>query len=91
MNHFAENPPQIGDADTVLDMIYWEYAEHNNIDNDNIKKLFKRLREIVPLNGREFDEVLYLVCDLSLEYGRLSFIGGCSIGIKLMSEASDKS
>ena len=35
---------------------------------------------------REYDEVLYTVSSLSLEYGRIAFLEGLKIGIVLMRE-----
>lgn len=86
--HHVDKPLNLANADTILDMIYWDYIEQNNIDNEKTRELFDRLRELVPLTGRAFDEVFNLVCDLCLEFGRLAFINGLRFGYALQKELS---
>jgi len=94
MNSFTEtlkryveqNPPDCGNAQDVVDRIYWCYMESNRIDNDKTRACYAALREKVNLPLREYDEVLYIVSDLCLEHGRLAFMEGLKIGMSLMRE-----
>lgn len=92
MNNFAkllncyveQNPPICGDAQAVVDQLYWAYMENHRIDNDKSNECYAALREQVKLPMREYDEVLYIVSDLCLEHGRMAFMEGLKVGILLM-------
>lgn len=45
--HF-ENQPSVsyGDADTILDALFWLYTEHNNFDCEKVKAQFKKYESI---------------------------------------------
>lgn len=44
--YFEKQPPvSYGDADTILDALFWLYTEHNSLDCENAKTQFARLRE----------------------------------------------
>lgn len=51
---------------------------------------YAALREKVNLSLRDYDEVLYIVSDLSLEYGRLAFMEGLKVGMLLMQELTNR-
>jgi len=55
-------------------MLYWQYTEANSLDNAKIRGHFDALRARIPLSRAEYDEIMYIICDLCLEYGRLAFI-----------------
>lgn len=84
--YVEQNPPACGDAQAVVDQLYWAFMENHRIDNDKTSEYYAVLREQVKLPMREYDEVLYTVSSLSLEYGRLAFMEGLKIGIVLMQE-----
>lgn len=84
--YVEQNPPACGDAQTVVDQLYWAFMENYRIDNDKTSEYYAVLREQVKLPMREYDEVLYTVSSLSLEYGRIAFLEGLKIGIVLMQE-----
>ena len=94
MNSFAEflkryveqYPPACGDAQAVVDQIYWAYMENHRIDTDKTRERYTALREQVKLPMREYDEVLYIVSDLCLEHGRLAFMEGLKIGLIFLRE-----
>jgi len=71
--YFAQDPPDYGDAESVLDMLFWHYTEYNQIDNEKIKTQFAKLREYLNLPPQEYDEVFYIVGDLCVEHSRLAF------------------
>lgn len=84
--YVEKNPPAYGDAQAVVDQVYWAFMENHRIDNDKTSEHYAVLREQVKLPMREYDEVLYTVSSLSLEYGRLAFMEGLKIGMLLMQE-----
>ena len=84
--YFTQNPPVYGDAESVLDMLFWHYTEYNQIDNEKIKTLFAKLRDYLNLPPQEYDEVFYIVSDLCIEQGRLAFMEGLKVGLMLLNE-----
>ena len=85
-----QNPPDCGNAQDVVDRLYWCYMEHNRVDNCKTNDCYATLREKVNLPLREYDEVLYIVSDLCLEYGRLAFLEGLKLGMLLTQELINK-
>ena len=88
-SYVDQNPPSCGNAQDVVDQLYWCYMEHNRVDNDKTNACYDSLREKVNLPLREYDEVLYIVSDLCLEYGRHSFLEGLKIGMLLMQKLTE--
>lgn len=88
-DYVAENPPACGDAQAVVDQLYWAFMENHRSDNDKTKEYYAVLQEQVKLPMREYDEVLYTVSSLSMEYGRVAFMEGLKIGMLLMQNTFD--
>lgn len=87
LKHYAEeNLPNSGNPQNIADRLYWYYMEHSRIDNDKTNACYAALREKVNLPLRKYDEVLYIVSDLCLEYGRQAFSEGLKVGVLLMQE-----
>ena len=84
--YVEENLPSSGNAQDVVERLYWCYMERSRIDNDKTKACYATLREKVNLPLREYDEVLYIVSDLCLEHGRQAFLEGLKVGMLLMQE-----
>ena len=84
------HPPDYCNYDSLLDMLYWQYTETNSIDNEKIRGHFDTLRARIPLSRTEYDEIMYTICDLCLEHGRLAFIEGLRLGVVLMQELNIK-
>ena len=85
--HIAENPPDFGDGDSVLTLLYEAYAESNRMDDGTIKEDFNELYQ--QMNGmelREMDKIIYPVCSLCRDYQRSGFVEGVRIGIRLAAE-----
>ena len=85
-NHIAENPPNLGDGESVLTMLYECYSE-NNPDSDQIKADFDDLYQ--QMNGmslREMDNIIYPVCKLCRDHEQAGFVEGIKIGICLATE-----
>jgi hypothetical protein len=86
--HIAEHPPNFGDADSVLTMLYECYSE-NNPDNEQIKADFDTLYQ--QMNGmslREMDQIIYPVCKLCRDHECAGFIDGIRIGVLLAQEVA---
>lgn len=95
MNPFLENllsalekfPPNLGDADSVLTLLYEAYTELNNLDNAQIKADFHALYQ--AMNGkdlREMDQILDPVCALCRDHERKGFEEGVKVGLRLTYE-----
>ena len=84
--HFAQNPPDYGNAESVLDMLFWPYTEHNQIANEAIKTQFAKRRDYLNLPPQRYDEVFYIVGDLCIEHSRLAFREGMRLILALLQE-----
>ena len=83
----AENPPDLGDSDSVLALLYEVYNEINSMDDDRIKADFHALYE--AMNGmplQEMDKIIYPVCRLCRDHERSGFVEGTKIGVRLLQE-----
>ena len=83
----AENPPNYGDADSVLGLLYECFNENNPYDNKQIRADFNDLYQ--QMNGmplREMDKIIYPVCKLCRDHEKAGFIEGVKIGIRLRDE-----
>lgn len=90
MRYFGKQPPvSYGDADTILDALFWLYTENNNLDCAEVKAQFARLREYLNLPSKEYDEVFYVVSDLCVLYSRTAFTEGIRLGMQLMQECME--
>lgn len=85
--HFAHNPPDYGDAESVLGILYEYYMEHGSSDSEKIMSQFATLRALVNLPLQEYDPIFYVVSDLCMEHGRLAFSEGLRMGMELTMEA----
>ena len=85
--HITRNPPNLGEADSVLEMLYDCHNERNPYDNDQIKADFNTLyQQMYGMPLREMDKVIYTVCTLCRDHERAGFIEGIKIGICLAEE-----
>ena len=83
----AENPPNYGDADSVLGLLYECFNENNPYDNDQIKADFEEL--YLQMNGmslRDMDKIIYPACKLCRDHEKAGFIEGIKVGIRLQAE-----
>jgi len=86
-DHFKTNPPDHGDAQSVINLLYWVYTEYNPIDNQKLRNGFAALRAQFPnLSLQEFDPVFTIVSDLCSEHEQLAFYEGLRLGVTLMQE-----
>ena len=88
--HIAENPPDFGDGDSVLTLLYEAYAESNRMDDGTIKNDFNELyRQMNGMELREMDKIIYPVCTLCRDHQRSGFVEGVKIGILLQAELTE--
>ena len=81
------NPPNFGDGESVLTMLYECYNENNPYDNEQIRADFHELYQ--QMNGmplREIDQIVYPVCRLCRDHERAGFIEGIRLGVLLAHE-----
>ena len=83
----AENPPNYGDADSILGLLYECFNENNPYDNEQIKVDFEELyRQMNGMPLRKMDQIVYSVCKLCRDHERAGFVEGIKIGILLQAE-----
>ena len=89
--HITDNPPGLGDTDSVLAFLYETYNEVNRLDDARIKADFNTLYQ--AMNGmtlQEMDQILDPVCTLCRDHERAGFVAGIRVGIRLRMELSDQ-
>ena len=85
--YLAEKPPNFGDVNSVLTLLYEAYNDANNMDNDEIKAGFRELYQ--TMNGmplREMDTIVNPVCALCRDYEQAGFVHGVEVGMLLAKE-----
>ena len=85
--YIAEKPPNFGDGDSVLTLLYGAYNEANNMDNVAIKAGSHELYQ--AMNGmplREMDTIVNPVCALCRDYEQAGFVHGVEVGMLLAKE-----
>ena len=88
--YIAKNPPDFGDADSVLTLLYEAYAESNKMDDGTIKEDFNELyRQMNGMELREMDKIIYPVCTLCRDHQRSGFLEGVKVGMRLREELAD--
>ena len=88
--HIADNPPNLGDVDSVLGLLYECINENNPYDNEQIKADFEELyRQMNGMPLREMDKIVYPVCKLCRDHERTGFVEGVKVGILLTQEIAE--
>ena len=89
--HIAENPPDFGDGESVLTLLYEAYADSNKMDDGTIKEDFNELyRQMNGMELREMDQIIYPVCTLCRDHQRSGFVEGVKVGIRLREELAEE-
>ncbi len=84
-NYCKQNPLNHGDAESVMEYLYWHYAENNPIDNRKIWDRFSSIRQQYShLSMQEFDPIFTTVSDLCAGHEHLAFLEGLRLGVTLM-------
>lgn len=85
------HPPNYGDGESVLTMLYECQIESNPYDTAQIKEDFNELYRM--MNGMELwemDKIIYPVCTLCRDHERSGFIEEIKIGVLLKAELTEK-
>ena len=85
--YIKANPPNFGDGESALTMLYECYNENNPYDNEQIRADFNEPYQ--QMNGmplREMDQIVYPVCRLCRDHERAGFIEGIRLGVLLAHE-----
>ena len=89
-SHINAHPPNFGDGESVLTMLYECYNENNPYDNEQIKADFEELyRQMNGMPLREMGKIVYPVYKLCRDHERSGFVEGIKIGIRLQSELTE--
>ena len=89
-SHIAENPPDFGDGDSVLTLLYEAYAESNRVDDGTTKENINEFyRQMNGMDLREMDKIIYPVCTLCRDHQRSGFVEGVKVGILLQAELTE--
>jgi len=87
----AENPPDFGDGESVLTLLYEAYADSNKMDNGTVKEDFNELyRQMNGMQLRDMDKIIYPVCTLCRDHQRSGFVNGIRVGIRLREELAER-
>ena len=84
IKHIVEHPPNFGDSESVLTMLYECHNENNPYDNEQIRADFNELHQ--QMNGmplQKVDRVIYPVCTFCRDHERAGFVEGVRIGVLL--------
>lgn len=88
--YVEQNLINYGEVESVLEILFWYYAEHGGLDSKQIADQFDVLRKLVNFPPKEYDNVFNVVSDLCLEHGRWAFREGMRLGMLLMCEMKDE-
>ena len=89
--HIEQHPPNYGDGESVLTMLYEYHNENNPYDNEQIKEDFKELyRQMNGMELQEMDKIIYPVCKLCRDHEKAGFVEGVKVGIRLRQEIGEK-
>ncbi len=89
--HIAENPPDFGDVDSGLTLLYEAYSEINNLDDAQVKADFYALYESMNrMTLQDMDRVIDPVCRLCRDHERSGFVNGVKVGICLGRELTEQ-
>jgi hypothetical protein len=89
-SHINTHPPDFGDGDSVLTMLYEAFAEANPMDDGRLKQDFNDLYQV--MNGmplREMDKIIYPVCTLCRDHQMSGFVEGVRVGMILSEELKE--
>ncbi len=89
--HIDAHPPNYGNGESVLTMLYECHNESNPNENEQIKEDFNELYRL--MNGmelREMDKIIYPVCRLCRDHERSGFVEGIKVGVLLQAELTEE-
>ena len=89
--YIQSKPPNYGDGESVLTMLYECHNKSNPYDNEQIKEDFNELYRL--MNGmelREMDRIIYPGCRLCRDHERSGFVEGIKIGVLLQAKLTEE-
>lgn len=87
MGHIKEHPPDYGNSDSILEMLFTTYHQYNQMDTKEIKRDFNRLYvDMTGLSLREMDPIIDSVCCLVSSHQKSGFIDGIKVGLLIAEE-----
>ena len=92
-SYLIEHPIDLGDNVDFpcLDALWWLYAEHHPMVNDNTKSHYFTIRNLVEaVPVLDSDQMMELVSRLCLEHERIAFFAGFRLGAQLILELSEE-
>ena len=87
--YIAKHPPVLhsGDADTILDVLFWAYSESAGADSKAVLQYNENLNCLLNgLPAERVNTIIDTVNDLCWEHDRQGFINGFRIGMRLEQE-----
>lgn len=85
--HIEQHPPNYGNGESILAMLYECHNENSPYDNEQIKTDFNEPYQL--MNGmpvREMDKIIYPACTLCRDHEKAGFVEGGKAGIHLIQE-----
>ena len=88
-SHIKAHPPNFGDGESVLTMLYECYNENNPYDNEQIRADFNELyQQMNEMPLRDMDKIVYPVCKLCRDHEKAGFFEGIRMGVLLAQEVA---
>ena len=85
--YIEQHPPNYGDGESVLAMLYECHNENSPYDNEQIRTDFNELyRQMNGMPLREMDKIIYPVCKLCRDHEKAGFVEGMKVDIQLSQE-----
>lgn len=85
--YIEQNPPNYGNGESILEMLYECHNENSPYDNEQIKDQFDLLyKQMHGMPLKEIDKVIYTVCTLCREHEKTGFVDGAKVGFLLSRE-----
>ena len=91
-NHIVAHPPNYGDSDiqSILEMLWNTYCQHNQLDSVQIKDGFTELyRHMKDIQIPDMNGVIDIVCSICWDHEKTGFVEGVKVGIRLEQELTD--
>ena len=87
IDELKAHPPDFGDADSILEMLYSCYNQYNRMDTADIKAGFEELyAKMTGIPLRDMDGIIDTTCTLCREHEKSGFVEGVKVGILLTEE-----
>ncbi len=86
-----EHPIRLTDRETILESLYWLYAESVPTDSEKLRDGYARLRKQLHfLKPKEYDTVFDTVTELCTESEQIAFYVGIRLGAVLLMELTSE-